>query len=898
MRRPSLLVLFGLLPALAAAQPQTVTLDVRGRPLAEALRAVADAGGIGLSFAPDLVAGRTSACRADALAPEAALRCVLAGTGLAAVRLLDGSFGLRLEPSNVPVAAEAPGSLAGVVLDGATGAGLADASVVLVGRGRGAVAGSGGLFALGALRPGLYRVRASFVGYAPRTVIVRVAPGRRSTARLVLPRAPTPIAPVVVEGLTLRLSERLGVAEAAPSTEQADTASAGPLTDDTAQRLFGLVGVRPGDVVGDVHLQGGDAGEHGLALDGVPLYGPPVVAGLVGPFSPLAIGRIAVQKAGFGVATGSNTVGVVEATHALADRTGGDVQVDPLGLDARLTAATTWRGRRVRALAAGRVGLWDVVRPYGLARLLRSWDRPDPFLAALAAPDTARDPVGALFGPAASGDPRLRLYDLHGAARVGAGSSATVSASGYAGGRSLDGGGTGGPTAAPRDRYRWTTVAGQVRYDRVASPVTLARLGLRGSRYTLAHRYARPVGAVPEDDGNTLTEVGLDARIEHAPSARVSVEAGLAPSVTATRFAVQGARRAVIRHTSTLGRLAAFAGARLRPVPRVEFELGTRLTTTLGQTRVFAEPRMAARYDAPRSPVGPFAARVAAGLYQGFVQAYDVSSLSPTSLVSGTRVWMGVDASVTPPLAEHYTAELRAEPRPGLAVVGEGYYKHQIRLYAVDYAAAPGDQPQAAFLTAGEGYAYGAGGGLEAHGRGRTLALRYDYGHVERGTPLFRGEYYVTPWNEPHRLSLAFTAGAGRGVVVYGRWESVWGRAWAFRKAYYDFVGAYDRLVAEGVPEPLRALLDRQREAYDLGAPVRQTLPALHRLDVGAAWSAPLGPARLQLRLDVLNATGRENVDERRFAADAAYYAETGLLRVEDRLALPFMFAAAARLSW
>ena len=125
----------------------------------------------------------------------------------------------------------------------------------------------------------------------------------------------------------------------------------------------------------------------------------------------------------------------------------------------------------------------------------------------------------------------------------------------------------------------------------------------------------------------------------------------------------------------------------------------------------------------------------------------------------------------------------------------------------------------------------------------------------------------------------------------------MWGRAWGFRKAYYDYVGAYPALAADA-PDALRDAVARHIAHYGLATPAAQTLPAFHGLDVGAAYALRVGSTRVQARADVFNALGRRNVDEYRLVGDAAHYDATGYLRRDARRLLPFTALLALRLSW
>jgi hypothetical protein len=889
---------------------QPAPFDVRGRALDEALRLAGQRARFDLTYDPALVAGRSSRCVTTETAPGPLLACVLEGSGLVAMRVASDTYALRLAPRPLPPPSA---TLRGRVLDAETGLPLSDASVILMGTARGALAGPEGVFVLEGLPHGIVLVRASHVGYAQAQAAVRLAADSSSSVTLSLPRAPAVITPVVVEGLRFR-----DPLVAARMSEAPEGTSAAP--EEVAARLVAMTGIHPGRVVADLHLQGGEAGEHLMTLDGAPIYAPPVVAGLVGPFSPFAIGRITLQKAGYGALPVSSTVGVIEAEHTFPVEEGRrlDVQADALALHARLASGGERPdGLRVQLMVAGRFGRDAAQTLPELRKLLRDWNRPDPFLAAVTASPSdvppSGDPAVGFLAPIRATVPQLRFDDVHLAVQALHPSGRRLTASAYVGTRQLvaDVENLGRLAVRTlRDQYTWYSTVGQVRYDVVQSARLRTSVQARASLYRLAHRFVLPDTLLarrqprPEDDGNTFGEAALHGQFTYQATPEVWIEAGVLPTVTNSRFSVVGARREVIRHRSARFQLPSYAGVRARALPRLEAEVGLRVTLTNG--RPYAEPRAALRYDLPQTPLGALAIRVGAGIYRQFVQPFEVSSISPSSLVSATRVWLVVDRTRPTPIAYHYSAEAALLPAPGWTINLESYYRRQARTLQVDFSAPATtgqNVPQEAFLIVGQGYAYGAAAQLaRAHGRSE-LRARYELSYVERQSVLFRSAFYPVPWNEPHRVEISVALQPLTRLALSLRWMSSWGRTWAFRRAYYDYVGANDAFETQ-TPPRLQPFVERQVQAYGLRSPRDQRLPAMHRLDVGVAYAQPLGPLRLQARLDVINALAARNVDEIRLVGDERFYEATknssgfGLLRSEPRYALPLTAILSLRVSW
>lgn len=886
----------------AAAQAQPRTLDVQGLDLAPALRRAAAHVGVGLSYDPRLLAPSPTVCRTTATTPDEVFACVLAGTGLRAVALGPRLYTLV----RVADVAPAPGVLRGTVRDARSGLALADASVWIErtdGEGRHATSTNAlGAFGQDRLPPGRYAVTASFVGYRSVRVAAEVEAGRVTSVALALPLRPIVVMPVVVDGVQNRRQGR-----------DLETPVPGTGADDVASRLMDVTGVHPGNTVADVHVQGGDSGDHFVVLDGAPVFTPPVIGGLIGAFSPFAIGRLTVQKAGFDAQSGSNTVGVIEAAHLLPDdeRPRATVQADLMALHGRATlGGTDSAGVGLRAMVAGRTGLGGLIPPPGLASQLRDWNRTDPFLSAVTALRSmeSADPVRDYLGDVSSGaDPAWHFSDVHLATAATRPDGVRYGGSAYVGIRRLDAATRLG--AAPmllRDRYTWKTSMVQARRSAFVGATTLLDAQVYFSQYRLLHTFALPdtvldvVRLGQADDGNVFQETALTLSLLSTPSRRLRIDAGIAPAFTATRLSFVNARQQSVAHRSTRVRLPAFASARGRLGPLLELDVGVRVTAFADDLTPYFEPRASLRVDVARTRVGGFAARVGAGFYRQFVEQLAVSSISPSSLVSSTRVWTGIDRSVAPPLADHIGGDLVWTPGAGVEVRAEGYFKRQFRLHQVDFGA---DLPEAADVTQRDviSYARGYASGLVA-----TLAqtadrsawrLRYEYGLVERQSAFYGANFFPVAWNEPHRLEATLTARPSPRWHLLARLTGVWGRAWGYRRPYYDFVGAYGQLVGPTSPA-LRDFIERTVQAYDLRDPMRATLPPWQQFDVSASYAVPVGAARLTLRADVLNVTNQRNVQEYRFIGDPAFYAQTGLLRRDARYGLPITPVVAAQVAW
>jgi hypothetical protein len=912
-----ILLLAGLAVAPVRAQERAgdgaFTLVLRGVPVAEALETWATLTQINLVYDADLTReGRVFCVRRDAAA-EDLLRCVLAGTGLDFYRTSSGTYILQR------IARRAPRyeRLAGRVVDARTGEPLPQASVMLADAEAGTATNDAGLFSLARLLPGPHRVVTTYVGYEPRADSVWVPPGGAVRRQIALAPRAVATQPVVVNALARRAaSEQLG----APAAEAGALAQAsGAGTADVARAASSsLLGVALRAPLADLHIQGGETGEHEFTLDGVPVWNPVSLGRLVGAFSPLALRRLTVRKAGFGAAHGSHLAGVVQAEHALPDGPALRLQADPVSLNAQAGHRLALGGGAEGALMlTGRTSLWPLRRDPVLAGVLRDWTAPDPLLAAV---QTGKGLDQAVPLALHRHDADVAFSDWHAAAHVALSPFHRVAASGYLGTSRLatDALALADHAAAPdvlmrgRDRYDWRNLAGQVRHEWLVGARALATLQLRGSRHAFTHGYhmaamemdgeaAPGDGATLEDvarrltaqtaaqpvpdDGNRMTDLGAKAGLDLSLGQRHHLTTSLEVARAATRFHLGTDPFRPLAHRHAAWRVAAHAGDAIALGGGTTLDLGTRLTYLPDRQTLYAEPRLAVRHDGQSRRLGPYAVRLAGGLYRRFIQQFTLSNPGASVALPSLRLWMPTDASLAPPRVVHVAAEATAAPHPAWQIDVEAYWKAQPRLLEIDYPAlvaaatpteadaplsdAPLGDTQATFVGASRGRAVG-GGVRVAYAHGRLAAeAAYAVSLAERTFPgRFDGRRAPTPWNEPHRLTLgarlALTRGPaeGDGLRATARARGVWGRPWDARRAYYDYLAVHSTPALAG--------------ELGLDDPAAPGLPPLYRLDLGLAYARTVGAVTLHAEALVVNALDRANVFDYGFApADGGGFART-----------------------
>ncbi|MGB1375555.1 MAG: carboxypeptidase regulatory-like domain-containing protein, partial [Rhodothermales bacterium] len=583
------------------------TMAWRSIALDDALRQFQEVTLLDISWDPLLTQGKRTFCVAERLPVESILSCLLEGTGLDYIRRSNGLYVLE-------IATEGPGqygNLRGIVLDGDTAQPLSHAHVLIADVNRVSVANLDGLFIFPQLLAGDYRVRVSHMGYATKEQIITIAAGTSESMEVVLESGePILISQVIVDGIGMMPSSTLLGAPQASQEEVTSELSAG--TSGLIRGLDALPGVRVNDATADIHIQGGEAGEHQFRLDGAPVFLPLNVASFIGPFSPFALGKITVNKAGYGAPLGSQISGIIAAEHDLraprnrVSSVGSNsqftVQVDPLSSNARHTGF--WlrpSGTKVTTLSAARIGTWSLMAPPSLARLMDDWNVIDTFLLSAFA---EQNTPFANFP--SSGDPAIQFADIHAATKIQTGLR-TITASSYWGKSSLGNNLadvdllTDGDESTIRntfkDIYSWQNGMGQFRVSDVRSARLLTSLGARASFYRLEHDFEASnsnTAVTTEDDGNRVYEVAIDANLDYFPGARHELELGAEWILTGSRFTVAGTQQFPLFHESAGWRLASYVQDRIRFGEHAVVEAGTRFTWLQSNETLYAEPRISA----------------------------------------------------------------------------------------------------------------------------------------------------------------------------------------------------------------------------------------------------------------------------------------------------------------
>jgi hypothetical protein len=873
-----------------------VTVALRGVALPVALEQLVAASGISLQYDTRVLRARAGEpplvyCRVDRAPPEELLACIVREAGLDYYRLSSGTYVVIARAEEAPAYA----TLSGIVVDAASGAPLPQARIALAERPDIRVSNDAGSFAFGRLPPGSYRLSVQAIGYEPYRRSLEVPPDGQVRERILLKRYAVLTTPIVVNGLQPgTASTTLG--SIAFTGEVATPLVLGPgLFMPGAPSALGLT---RRDGVGDLHIQGGEAGEHVWRLDGVPIFDAAALAGVFGAFSPLAIDELRVRRAGYEARSGSFTAGVIDLSHSYGDAVlargvQSAAQADPFSASLRLVVPAELPGARVTTMLSARTGLWDVYQPTALANAIRAWNVPDPVLLGRLT-NVGRTLASGISNTSRpyiveSGTTDVRLQDLHLASRAEIGAFQRVAASLYVGRHGVATTTEARPllssleqsstviianaqqqSTLASDAYAWRTIAAQVRHEQLHGARVSHLLQLRGSEHALDHDFALRLGASPINqdpprrDGNRVREGALVGGLQVAGGGAWNLDAGAEIVYTEALLDLRNGVLRALASNERVWRATGHAEVQHRVGERHWLDVGMRITQPFDGGRAWLEPRATLRADGESERLGPWAWRVASGVYRQFVNQFDVATSNPTALVPSVRFWLPASGRDDVATAYHLAAEGVITPAGAWQLRGEVYGKWQPTIMAFDYGVLlnrdtllPLAVPPSAYVSAARGEAYGVGlrairdGWLTWTGwsdRSRGLPVRveagYDFGISRRTFPSrFDGTLQPTPWNEPHRALVSVEARPREGWVLALRSRGTWGRSWALRQSYYDLLAVGD--LGEGLP---------------IGNPGNATRPAILETDVGLTWSTRLGPWRAEFGAAVQNAFNRRNV--------------------------------------
>ena len=873
-------------------------------PLTQALNELIDKTEIDIFYESELISNKTAYCNIENATAKEALSCILESARLDFYQQSSGLYVITRTRRDAPQL----GSITGIVIDKNTREPLPYASIFLEEASTGAATNLEGRFAFSRLKPGSYRVFASHVAYEDRADSIYIDPDSRQRLEIGLTPRTLMTTPIVVNGLHQRLpSEQLTAFRVTSRELQNAPASSTP---STLQALDAVVGVHVGDALADVHVQGGDSGEHQYLLDDVPIFVPIRNGGFFGSFSPFAIDQISIHKAGYEARHGSFLSGSIELNHDLqaSDGSIATIQIDPLSLNGKINGAIR-EEKNISAqwMVAGRMGLWEIFRPHQIEQSVREWSRPNSFLSnALTGQENISPSASANLA-----DSLLDIVfsDIHAATRIRFGDAQSVYASLYSGNNEFGIGTIPFDQSLladeefdrPAEAYTWSNRMSQIRYEWIQGDRTFFKVGVWSSNYRLRHPFVdspfladdrESVGSNAElsDDFNEIKEFGIQAGVDWAPGSHHVISGNIEFIDTESEFklSIDPFADSLSINDKTFRplkwRLQSFIEDAFSLNERTRITLGSRFTFIPIQERLYAEPRFSIRHDLANKSSATWAVQLAAGLYRQFYNQFDVASHNSAAILPSFRFWIPVNKETRASSAYHTAVSLLFIPDEKWQFNLEGYYKYNPALTVLDFTSRltsnTATDRTSSFLKSARGYAYGAGISAVYHLAILNFKTTYEYAISRRQlSGRFDGRFVPVPWETPHQFYAVVDFTLLDRLTLTLRWQGLLGRTWGYRRAYYDYLE----------PDPTITGL----EAYNLSQPQQHKLPAYTQWDFGIAYGHRIGKASLQGRLNFVNLLDKSNVIDWVLVTN-----ELGEVSRQSRTTTPFFPSMSLRVTY
>ncbi len=885
-----LVLLMVLLPFTGEAQKrtgtQTYSFEFRGESLTEALDLVTMTIEIDLVYDPQLVHGLHVYRRIQNKGLNDLLNELLNEFQLDYLTLSSGTIVIIRSVSEGPFY----GTLAGKITDIQSGEPLQGATVLLADASGGTSSNRSGNFSLNRLLTGTHTVIFSYVGYEPVIKTFEIGPNEEIREQIRLQSRYVDVAPVVVEahrsGMPAHYTQPI------PSNNP-EIQPASPMRDPIRSLSF-VPGIQYGLPMTDLHLQGGQQTEHRILLDGIPIYNPYSFGQFFTSFSPYAIGAIELHRAGYGVNHGSQIAGIINLRHDLHrnEAKRAILQADPLSLNFRSDLNIPAGNSDIHVMTALRTNFWNTYRDPSLEQTIRDWDVLDPLITNTLG---ELDADASLYSPFFH-DSDVRFYDIHLAFAYDPDDFSTLSGTFYHAENSIE---TmllnqyqrlwelpDAPYIYSGDKHDWNNLMARLGWNRMITPrldlsvqaaYTTNRFSHSGvtgitdspafftadsrsfSETVSSGEYSSFLIPLPSQiNGNRIHHGLLQGDASYSFSPGFMMEAGLQADVVQSEVDISDPTEATqdIRTRQSSVLIGSYMMSRHRFGTWWSVDWGSRLTYVSAADNVFAEPRASVQYDKTNATIGYWSLRLSGGLYRQFINEYRMTNTGATAAVPSFSLWSLADGSGIPK-AWHLNGSFFIEPASNTTLNLEGYYKWQPAANIVSYVNIQNVQRSGGnSLTGNEISAFGEttqmtslGGSIRlsqavAGSRLKIMAgYDYSYSRIDYSTQF--GRMLPAPWNEPHRLQLRALLQIYPALTVVPKWQGIWGRAWAFREAYYNYL-----LFQSGSGLP----------SFNFSSPDNDRLPAFTQFDLSVIWKPVLGPADFELRLDLINLLNRKNI--------------------------------------
>lgn len=854
------------------SEPEKFSFEFSGVELYNVLKTIARSTETDIVFDPTIVDDFYVYKRIQDKTFNAILSTVLDGSGLDYLILSSGTYVIVRTTKRSPEY----GTFAGKIFDAHTGEALPGATVMLADASGGTSSNQNGFFSLGKMRTGTYDINFSYTGYHPVKKTVTISPGEYIPEQVALRSKRVDISPVVVFAHQPLMPINHGDEMTA---QMQSNWEAGAMSKDAIRALNLFNGVQYGLPLTGVHLQGGQSGDHRMFLDGVPVYNPYSFGQLYSAFSPYALGRISIDKTGFGASAGSYISGKINLSHDVNNswREQGTIQVDPLNTNARFAYGN--EQSTLRLMGVLRSSFWNLFQHPTLSNTIQDWDSVDPLTYSILVGGDDETPLLET----ASNRTDIRFYDLHLAGVYNLDAFRELSFSVYQGSNFIGSELLAAVLQSPKQRmfakdtYDWNNFMSQIQYNWIATPRLDIQAKLSYSTNNLHHQYAmfdrnqiteiignslvsadeelnflsdRVNKEASQTDRNEIRHLTFSSDLHYSFSPDFSLSVGIQIDNVESFFNLEGLFYLPSVNQQSSYIYSSFVDAEWRPTQNLKITGGSRISTFGSDRDIYTEPRASIQYDRTNTAIGYWSLKFSGGIYRQFINKFDITNVGPSSLVPSFSIWSHSN-TIDQPVSYNTGVDFLVEPADGTSIKIEGYVKNQPSAYITSYGnlILGNESDRSGFESFAEQtdmYAYGGGIRFQQALLNSNLQvlLGYDVSISRINYEKQFGRVLPAPWNEPHRIQARVLGRIVPGLSVIANWQSTFGRTWGFRRAYYDFLVMHNFSSAGN---------------HDFLSPENDRLKPFHQLDLALVYQASVGEMKTEIRLDLIHLMNRHN---------------------------------------
>lgn len=865
------------------AQNKLPVMEFSGESLSEALDKIIRETDINLVYDPQLTEEIFIYKRINPKNTEDLLKQLLADHQLDYITLSSGTYVIVRSVREGPFY----GTLSGKIVDEETGEPLPGATVLLADASGGTSTNLSGNFSLNKLLIGTHRIIFSYVGYEPVYKTIEVNPGQVIREQVGLSQKPVDVIPVIVEAHQNKLPH----ANILNDPSDSDFKTVG-IMKDAIRNLSLISGVQYGLPMSDLHLQGGQQSEHRILLDGIPVYNPTSFGQMFSSFSPYAIGKVTLHKAGFGAEVGSQIAGLINLSHDLPskDEKGLILQADPLSANLRGDLSfSNQRSSSFNLMTAIRTNFWDIYKNPTFEQTLQNWNVIDPLI--VNSLDNLDQDASAYSPIYQNSD--IRFFDYHLATEYKIDPFTSISGSFYLGENRVEtqllNQGQNETSSLPylysTDYYKWNNYAAQVSLNQMPTPrltlTTQASYSVNQSQHNNDVGITRNPGILQSEsgnyvldsfeessfrsplptqiDGNNIQHFILKSDGSYSFTPHYSLQSGLQLDRVLTSIDISNLSYlpAQIDQSSTL--FSSYLNSKHIFGDLWSLSWGSRFTYAAHADDIFIEPRFSLQFDDPDTKMGYWSARLSGGLYRQFINEYEITNTGSTAIVPSFTIWSLSDEEKIPK-AWHLNSSFLLEPTENTSFKLEMFYKWQpianitsygnLNMPVAENSVNAGLNEIGAFAEATDIRSFGGGIQFSKSLAGPNIKVLagYDYSFTRVNMQSQFGRSIPPPWNQPHRGQLRILWGLFSDFAISAKWQGIWRRSWAFRQSYYNY---------------LRFQPEANSLPYSFNSPENDKLSPFHQVDLSFIYQPTIGTADLEMRVELINLLNRKNTLEK-----------------------------------